>query len=161
MGNASKIILIGATSLIVGIYAVSLKKVQTNDLGIALVNVKRVQFERVQAAAVQSALSLFYSYGAGDLSGTRNALGGGTYTYNFNSHWNSSVWDPRSYSWGAYDYANMSITLTLDGVPRVITAKVERTDLTSSSLYPYVRQGARKMRRASWEVSKFYVQREH
>jgi len=161
MGSASKIILIGATSLIVGIYAVSLKKVQTNDINTALVAVKRVQFERTQAAAVRSAMSLFYSYGAGPLSGTRNSLGGGTFTYNFSSHWNSSIWDPVASVWGAYDYANLSITLTLDGVPRVITARVERTDLSTSSLYPYVRQGPRKMHRASWEVSKYYVYREH
>ncbi len=159
MGSASKIILVGATSLIVGIYAVSLKNVQTNDVTTALVDVKRVQFERVQAAAVRSALSVFYAWGAGDLSGTRNALGGGTFSYSFSSHWNSGAWDPRTLSYGAYDYANMAITLYLDGVPRTITARVERTDLAGS--YGYVKQGPRKMCRASWEVTKYYVQRDH
>ncbi|HTY37152.1 MAG TPA: hypothetical protein VMH23_08560 [Bacteroidota bacterium] len=158
MGSASKIILIGATSLIVGIYAVSLKKVQTNDVNTALVEVNRVQFERVQAAAVRSALSLFYSYGGGDLSGTRTALGGGTFTYSFTSHWNSYVWDPRTYSYGAYDYTNLTVTVYLNGVPRVVTARVERTDLSGS--YGYVKQGPRKMHRASWEVTKYYVQRD-
>jgi hypothetical protein len=32
MGSAAKIVLIGAASLVVGIYSVSLKKAQTSDL---------------------------------------------------------------------------------------------------------------------------------
>ncbi len=158
MGSASKIILIGATSLIIGIYAVSLKTVQTDDISSSLVEVKRVQYERIQAAAVRSCLSLFVAYGGGDLDGTRTQLGGGTFSYQFKSHWNSSVWDALNWTWGAYDFSTLTLTTYLDGVPRVITARVERTDLSTS--YGYVKQGPRKIHRANWEVTKFYVMRD-
>lgn len=161
MGSASKIILIGATSLIIGIYAVSLKTVQTNDIGTALVDVKRVQFERMQAAAVSSAMSAFVSYGATDsLSGTRNALGGGTFSYKFISHVSSWYWD--GWSWNPiYDYSTLTLTATLDGVPRTITARVENTSLRSDPAQRYIKQGSRKLHRATWEMTKYYVQREH
>jgi len=152
MGSASKVILVGATSLIVGIFAASLKAVQTNDIKTALVDTKRVQFEQVQGAAVRTAMSLFVSYGCGDLSGTRNALGGGTYSYSFVSHWNTTL--------GAYDYSDLTLTATLDGVSRVITARVEDTSLRSDPSLRYVKQGPRKIHRGKWEVIKYYVARD-
>ena len=152
MGSASKVVLVGATSLIIGIFAVSLKTVQTNDIKTAMVDTKRVQFEQVQAAAVRTAMSLFVSYGGGDLSGSRNALGGGTYSYSFVSHWNTT--------YANYDYADLTLTATLDGVARNITARVENVSLRSDPSKRYVKQGPRKMHRGTWEVVKYYVARD-
>jgi hypothetical protein len=153
MGSASKIILIGATSLIVGIYAVSLKKVQANDINTALVEVKRVQFERVQAAALSTALSSFVSFGAVDLVGSKTQLGGDTtFTYSFTSYGDYAYLTMTVYQRNFYtdDHGHLQNVL----VPRVITATVEYT-------YGYgVKQGPRKIHRAMWQVSKYYVQRE-
>ncbi|MCX6132941.1 MAG: hypothetical protein NTU47_03915 [Ignavibacteriales bacterium] len=157
MGSASKIILIGATSLIIGIYAVALKKVQTDEILTALVDVKRVQFEQAQATAVATAMDLFVIYGCKTLSGSRNALGGGTYSYSFSrpTHWNGTAWVPDNI------YADLTLTATLDGVPRVITARVEDTSLRSDPSQRFVKKGPRKIHRGRWEVTKYYVAREH
>ena len=151
MGSASKIILIGATSLIVGIYAVSLKKVQTNDINTALVEMKRVQFERVQAAAIRTAIDKFISapyYGSYDISSSRFQLGSDTtFTYSFTGT-NPGVSSNLQITVYQRDQNNVL-------VPRVITATVENTNGSG------VKQGPRKMHRAKWQVSSYYVQREH
>ncbi len=145
MGSASKIILVGATSLIVGIYAVSLKKVQANDINTSMLDVKRVQFERVQAAAVRTAMAHFVSLNAHDLTSFRTQLGGDTtFTYTFTSYGTT---------------ANLTMTVYQRNqdnvlVPRVITASLENTGVSG------VKQGPRKMHRAAWQVTKYYVQRD-
>jgi hypothetical protein len=158
MGSASKIILIGATSLIVGIYAVSLKKVQANDARSALVEVKRVQFERVQAASVVSAIQAFMSYGnLLGLQGPSNALGGGTYYFRFSDKWDSTL------SGGIWvkNAVNLTVTDTLDGVARLITARIEDSNQRLDANQKYVKQGPRRIHRGTWEVTKYYVYREH
>jgi len=140
MGSASKVILVGATSLIIGIFAVSLKTIQTNDIKTAMVDTKRVQFEQVQAAAVRSAMYYFVYYGCGNLPLTsKNALGGGTYSYKFENTTSSAT--------------DLTVTVSLDGVSRVITARVENTFGLG------VNQGPRKMHRGTWQVTKYYVAR--
>ncbi len=151
MGSASKIILIGATSLIVGIYAVSLKKVQTNDINTALVEMKRVQFERVQAAAIRTAIDKFISnpyLGLYDIPPlTRPQLGSdASFTYSFtgtnpgvSSNLQVTVYQRNQYN-------------TL--VPRTITATV--TNISSGG----VKQGPRRIHRGTWQVTKYYVNRE-
>ena len=82
MGSASKIVLVGATSLIVGVYAVSLKNVQSNRLMAAYTDVSRVQDRYTVDAALRGALSSFQSYnGIYEVWGTKTLLGGGTYYY--------------------------------------------------------------------------------
>jgi hypothetical protein len=146
MGSASKIILVGATSLIVGIYAVSLKKVQANDINTSMLDVKRVQFERVQAAAVRTAMSHFVANGALNLTSSRLQLGGDTtFTYNFTSYGSSA-----SLAMTVYQRNQENVL-----APRVITARVEDTFGSG------VNQGPRKIHRGTWQVTKYYVQREH
>jgi hypothetical protein len=150
MGSASKIILIGATSLIVGIYAVSLKKVQTNDINTALVEMKRVQFERVQAAAIRTAIDKFISapyYGSYDISSSRFQLGNDTtFTYSFTGT------DPGvSSSLQVTVYQRNQYNVF---VPRIITATVTNTSSGG------VKQGPRRIHRGTWQVTKYYVNRE-
>lgn len=63
MGSSSKVVLVGATSLIIGIYGVSLKSVQSSYVQAAQTNVSRVQRGLAADAAMRSALSLYQSYG--------------------------------------------------------------------------------------------------
>lgn len=96
MGNAAKIILVAATSLVVGVYAVSLKKVQTINVQTAMTYVNAVDAEcgtedaalRVAVSRVQAGVTMYritypsyVSYPVSIVS-TRTALGGGEYTYN-------------------------------------------------------------------------------
>jgi hypothetical protein len=157
MGSASKIILIGATSLIIGIYAVSLKTVQTIDLGTSLVEVKRVQYERIQSAAVRTAM---YKYTTGVYSSSSfYALGGGTYTYAYTNY--GSYMSPSYYYYKSdgTKTANVTLTLNLDGVSRVATAEMEDVTTRPYASTRYVKQGPRRAHRGIWEVTKYYVQR--
>jgi hypothetical protein len=144
MGSASKIILIGATSMIVGIYAVSLKTVQTVDVRTALVEVNRIQFERVQAAAIRTMMSSYLINWA--TTGERTQLGSDTtFTYKVTS------------SGSGYAYVSFKIYQKNEDnvrVPRVVTVKIEDTGGSG------VKQGPRKIHRAAWQVTKYYVQRE-
>ena len=56
MGSSSKVLLVGATSLIVGVYAISLKNVQSNNMQTAQSQVARIQNERLVDAALVLAL---------------------------------------------------------------------------------------------------------
>jgi hypothetical protein len=82
MGSSSKVILIGATSLIIGIYASALKGVQTQQVLTAKMSMGRVQQLYSADAALRSALSTFQAN-----NGNGNVLevktlpnGGGTFT---------------------------------------------------------------------------------
>jgi hypothetical protein len=142
MGNASRVVLVGAMSLVVGIYGVSLKKVQSADLDASLMPVKRVQFERKAAAAVRSALNIWVGNGyAFDYGGSGNALGGGTFTYDF--HYNSY-----------YDYVDVTLNVKAyqDPAPRVVTARLQNTWGYGGML-----QGPKKMRYGTWQATKYFV----
>jgi hypothetical protein len=153
MGNASRVVVVGAMSLVVGIYGLSLKKVQAVDLDASLMPVKRVQYERKVAAAVRSAMSdwelKYRLYGPPStypyqLTGpTTSCLGGGSFNYTF-------TYDPY------YHYADLSLSMTSfqDSLPRVITARVENL-----GSYWAMTQGPQKMRRGVWQTTKFFVQR--
>lgn len=158
MGNASKIILIGATSLIVGIYAVSLKKVQANDINTALVEVKRVQFERVQAAAMRTAIDKFISapyYGSYDIASSRLQLGSDTtfaYTFTGTNPGHSSNLQITVYQRNFYTGSDGKLYSVL--VPRTIIATIENASPG------VVKQGPRRIHRGTWQVTNYYVNRE-
>ena len=159
MGSASKVILVGATSLIIGIFAVSLKTLQTNDIKTAMVDTKRVQFEQVQAAAVRTAIDVYKATGSTN-PGSRKILDSFgadiyySYVFSRPTYWNGSSWVPVNI------YADLTLTITLDGVSRVITARVENVSLRSDPSQKYVKQGPRKIHRGTWEVTKYYVARD-
>jgi len=141
MGSSSKVILVGATSLIVGVYAISLKKAEADGVGAAMKYVNRVQNERVEDAALRAAMGPFVkSNGVNDRSGTMEALDGGTFTY-------SIVKRPVSrYSLPSCD---LTVTITREGVTKTITAWVKKDRTT--------KDGARKIRRGEWEVKSRFV----
>src|SRR3972149_4219645 len=142
MGSASKVILIGATSLIVGVYATSLKKVQAGDLETALARVSRIQTERVEDAAarvVVSRISPYLSYTTSypyytTITGQREALGGGYFTYTMEIH---------------STYATATVTLYQTGAPKVITIRADKMTTT--------KPGFRRILRGQWQVTKYYV----
>ncbi len=148
MGNASRVVLVGAMSLVVGIYGVSLKSVQTTDLNASLMPVKRVQFERQAAAAVRIAANTWVGnyniYGGYNWSSSGTALGGGTCTFDF------------AYN---YNYGNDYVDITLkvpsngDATPRVVTARLQNTGGSG------MLQGPRKIRRGTWQVTKYFIAR--
>lgn len=93
MGNAAKIVLVAATSLVVGVYAVSLKKVQTINLEAALTYVDPVETNcgiedaalRCAVYRIQANVSAYRGMGnstALSIAASRTALGGGEYYYN-------------------------------------------------------------------------------
>ena len=148
MGNASRIVLVGGMSLVVGIYGVSLKGVQTANMGASLMPVKRVQYEGKEAAAVRSAMNdwetkvRLYGPQTGLTGGPASCLGGGTFTYEFKN--------------GTANYADLSLSMTSyqDFLPRVVTASVMKKGSTGE-----LSQGPRTLRRGVWQVTKYYVQR--
>jgi hypothetical protein len=136
MGSSSKVILVGATSLIVGVYAISLKRAETDGVAAAMKQVKRVQNERTEDAAMRAALSSFVKdRGAKDKSGTVKAIDGTNFTYAIKARGTT---------------ADVTVTVLRDGVPKVITAKLTKK---SSGMG----QGARKIRRGDWEITESFV----
>ncbi|MBF8296622.1 MAG: hypothetical protein HW389_3167 [Bacteroidetes bacterium] len=138
MGSSSKVILVGAMSLIVGVYAISLKKAEASGVEAALKHVNRVQSERLEDAAIRTAMFTFVKNG-GKYSyyGTKLALGGGTYSYLMITH---GTW------------ADLSVTVTKNGVKKNITARVDKRTTG-------VKKGARSIHRGQWEVTKSFIER--
>jgi hypothetical protein len=152
MGSASKVILVGATSLIVGIYAVSLKTIQTNDVQAAMSQVNRVQIERVEDAALRVVVSRIPSnLSYASFSDSRAALGGGSYSYNIYRYAYSdypSVPHPYKYYWSG------TVTLTPPfGDPKVITMQADKSDNMGGATKP----GFRRLIRGQYQVTKYFV----
>lgn len=140
MGSSSKVILVGATSLIVGVYAISLKKAEVDGVQAAMKNVKRVQNERIEDAAMRTSLAGFVkSNGKLDRKGIQKALDGGTFSYNI-----SKIKHTDNYL--------LTLTITRDGVAKTITAQL--SEATGD-----VAQGARKIHRGKWQVTKSFTSR--
>lgn len=152
MGSASRVILIGATSLIVGIYAVSLKTIQTNDIQAAMSQVNRVQTERVEDAALRVVVSripsnLSYS----SFSDSRTALGGGSYTY---AMFRNSYSDYPSVSHPYVYYWTGTVTLYPPvGDPKVITIQADKSVNMGGATKP----GFRRLIRGQYQVTKYFV----
>jgi hypothetical protein len=155
LGNAAKIILIGATSLIVGIFAVSLKRVQLLDAQTAFARVKRVQTERIEDAALRVAVyrvqanvrqyrDVLHDSTALNVRGTRTALGGGTYYYD--------LYVPR-----AQYYANGTVTVSPPGeASKTIKVRVDRMS-GINSLATGTKPGYRRLIRGEWQMTKYFV----
>lgn len=133
MGSSSKVILVGATSLIVGVYAISLKKAETERINAALKGVERVQAERTSDAALRTALDAFVRDGGlRDKSGTMKKLDGGTFTYTIRGAGGAS---PR-----------LTVFIVRDGKTKKITTTLHK----STSGFP---KGPRRIHRGQWEVT--------
>jgi hypothetical protein len=140
MGSSSKVILVGATSLIVGVYAISLKKAEVDGVQAAMKNVKRVQNERIEDAAMRTSLSSFVKdNGKLNKKGTQKALDGSTFSYNI-----SKIKHTDNYL--------LTLTIARDGVEKTITGQL--SEATGD-----VSQGARKIHRGKWQVTKSFTSR--
>lgn len=152
MGSASKIVLVGAASLVVGIYSVSLKRVQTIDLLTSISQTSRVQTESVEDMALRAALyrvqynrdlNMSYVY---SVTSTKTLLGGGTYTYNFPNIAINKVLDIKG-----------TVTVT---PPNEATKTI---DVTVSKVgagdpaFPGTKPGHRHFVRGRWQITKAFV----
>lgn len=136
MGSSSKVILVGATTLIVGTYAVSLKQVQTKQVAAASAEVNRVQDQQALDAAMRAALDEYVKgNGSSDKSGTLTTVGGGTFTYAVKN----GVVGPT-----------LTVTLTRGMGTKVATAALTKTTTN-------VKQGSRRIHRGKWEVGSTFV----
>jgi len=146
MGSSSKVLLVGATSLIVGVYAISLKNVQTIGMRNAQSQVNRMQNERVVDAALILALDKVKNTG-GFVNTTvtgKHALGADiTYTI---SNANG-------------DTATILLTITRNGFTETIKALVEKISTTKGHGKDRQKRGYRKMHRGDWQLDNAFVQR--
>jgi hypothetical protein len=137
MGSSSKVLLVGATSLIVGVYAISLKNVQTTGLQTAQSLVNRLQKERIVDAALSLALDDVQKHGSHDKTVTGKHALGGTIDYTVIRKSSSS--------------AEIDLTVTIaNGTGRIVVAQVEQAKKKS---------GYRKVHRGDWRVASVFVKK--
>jgi len=137
MGNAAKIVLVGAASLIVGVYGISLKTVQSTDLQTALSHTTLVQNERAEDAAVRTALERVTRaplLGKSSTTGTYSALGGGTFSFTYTTHT----------TWGT-----ATLTMNQSGDTKIIDVTMAKQSTTNP--------GFRHLVRGQWQVTKYHV----
>jgi hypothetical protein len=145
MGSSSKVLLVGATSLIVGVYAISLKNVQTTGMQTAQSQVDRIYNERLVDAALSLALddakasfanNTLKKDGDTKVVGSKSALGG-TIGYTLIRKSNST--------------AEIDITVSSSsGKNRIVVAQVEQTNKN---------HGYRKVHRGDWRVASVFVKK--
>jgi hypothetical protein len=137
MGSSSKVLLVGATSLIIGTYAVSLKRVQTQEMQTAAADFNRVQNEHVLDAALRSALDTVANFkNLKKASGTMKTIDGGTFTFSATKDGGSA--------------GTLTVTLTRNGGTRVAKALLEKVT-------GQLKQGSRNIHRGKWQVTKSFV----
>lgn len=137
MGSSSKVLLVGAISLIVGVYAISLKGVQTLSMQTAQSYVNRVQNERMVDAALILALDQVKNTG-GSVTTTptvRHALGADI-TYSI-----SNVDSAK---------ATIFLTITKGGFAENVKANVEKIS--------HQKNGYRKLHRGDWQLASVFIQ---
>jgi hypothetical protein len=148
--GSSKTLLISATMLIVGVYAISLKSVQTTGMQTAQSQVNRLQKERLVDAALSIALddtkkrfesndhdyALRFDGDRKTVTG-KSALGG-TINYTVIRKTNST--------------AEIDITVNVggNGSGRIVVAQVEQAKKKS---------GYRKVHRGDWRVASVFVKK--
>lgn len=160
MANGSKIVLIGATTLLVGIYTVALKQAQLTDTKAADQIGQISQMERVTDAALRVAVyrtqynvKTYRDMGnmtALNITGTRTALGsdGATYSYN--------LYVP----YAGYN-ATGTVTITLrDGMAQTgYSSKTYSVDVKkvngTGSIATGTKPGYRTSVRGQWQLAKY------
>jgi hypothetical protein len=141
MGSSSKVLLVGATSLIVGVYAISLKNVQTTGMQTAQSQVNRMQNERLVDAALILALNEVKKTGGNENKTVTGAHAfGADITYTI-SHANG-------------DNANILLTITKGNFTETVKALVERIQVSHGH-----KKGMRKSHRGNWQLTNAFVQR--
>jgi len=143
MGSSSKVLLVGATSLIVGVYAISLKNVQTDNFKVAQSRVDLVQNERLVDAALTLALDKVKKTG-GSMNTTvsgKKVLGGDV-SYSITSA-NGKL-------------AKIVLTVSKNGTVRRVNATVEKIEPSAGPGKTSQKQGFRKIHRGNWQVTSVF-----
>ena len=144
--GSSKTLLVSATMLIVGVYAISLKSVQTTGMQTAQSQVSRMQYERLVDAALSISLDdTKASFGNNTLKhngDTKTVTGkpalGGTITYTIIRNTNNS--------------AEIDITVKISGKDRIVVAQVDQPGSKKKN-------GYRKVQRGDWRVASVFVKK--
>ncbi|MCX6144610.1 MAG: hypothetical protein NTZ35_15485 [Ignavibacteriales bacterium] len=135
--GSSKTLLVSATMLIVGVYAISLKSVQTTAMQTAQSQVSRMQSERLVDAAMSVALDDVQKYGPQNKTITGKKALGGTIDYTITKK-SSSL-------------AQIDIDVYIGGgKTRHVVAQVEQAKKKS---------GYRKVHRGDWRVASVFVKK--
>jgi len=148
MGSSSKVLLVGATSLIVGVYAISLKNVQTTGMQTAQSRVDRMQNERLVDAALILALDKVKNTG-GNFSTPVTVTGkhalGADISYTISN--------------GDGDTATIFLTITKGSFKETVKATVEKISQSKGHGRDRQKRGYRKMHRGDWQLTNAFVQR--
>ena len=144
MGSSAKILLVGATSLIVGVYAISLKSVQSAGMDNAQSQMNQMQNERLVDAALSLALDDIKKNGIPntprEVTG-KQALGG-TIDYSIIK---------KSGSTGEIDLTIKR--LNKNGELKKVSLAVANVEQATK------KHGYRKIHRGDWRVASVYVKR--
>lgn len=145
MGSSSKILLVGATSLIVGVYAISLKNVQTAGMLTAQAHVDRMQNGRLVDAALILALDKVKNTD-GNVNTTvtgKHALGADV-TYTIQN--------------ADGDKVTIILTVTKGSFSQKVRATAEKIEQSKGHGKDRQKQGYRKMHRGDWQLTSAFVQ---
>jgi hypothetical protein len=145
MGSSSKVLLVGATSLIVGVYAISLKNVQTTGMQTAQSQVDRITSERM----VDAALSLALDDTRASFANNILKKSGDTKTVNGKPAFGGTI----GYTVTRKSNSTAEINLTVSsssGKNKVVVAQVEQARKN---------HGYRKVHRGDWRVASVFVKK--
>jgi hypothetical protein len=142
MGSSSKVLLVGATSLIVGVYAISLKNVQTTGMQTAQSQVNRIQNERLVDAALVLAIDGVKSSGGNfptPLTVTGKHTLGADISYTLTGNGSTGT---------------ILLTITRGDFTQIVKATVEKIQSQHGH-----KRGLRKLHRGDWQLTNAFVQR--
>jgi hypothetical protein len=138
--GSSKVVLVGATSLIVGIYALSIKKVETDYVATSAKHVAMVQADRLAEAGLRLAVDKIANMNGSlkKLTKKDQYVLGGIVDYNISNGTSSS--------------ADLTVTVSIGGVTKSAIAHVVKKDRGKIS------KGLKSIHRGQWIVTEYYVQ---
>lgn len=143
--GSSKVVLVGATSLIVGIYALSIKRVETDYVGTCARRVQTVQADRLTEAGLRLAVDAIANTNGSlkKLTKIGQKVLGGTVNYDI-----SETSGRKSSS---YD---LTVTVSIGGVTKRAIAHVEKLKGNDKIL-----NGLKSIHRGHWIVKDYYLQK--
>ena len=132
--GGSKVVLVGATALIVGIYSLSLKKVESDYVKASSSRMKMVQLDRLAEATLRLAVNdLANGWSAKSVKGKKALGGSADYTISKNG---------LTYT--------ITATVKVNGATKTIVATAENATGT-------VKKSFRSIHRGRYVVTKYYV----
>jgi len=132
--GGSKVVLVGATSLIVGIYSLSLKKVESDYVKASSSRMKMVQLDRLAEATLRLAVNdLANGLSSKSVSGKKTL--GGSADYAVSKSGNTFT---------------ITATVKVSGATKTIVATAEKVT-------GQIKKGFRSIHRGQYVVTKYYV----